>query len=66
MPTPKIHKHSSQVTADPIIPDYVREQYQREGLRGTMRLHAPERASALTSATELTCKLCLRELANAI
>lgn len=66
MRTPKIHKYSSHVTADPIMPEHVREQYQREGLRGTLcGFMRPKEQVPFDVAAGVTCKLCLRELAKA-
>ncbi|MGE8063914.1 hypothetical protein [Pseudomonas sp. NPDC089569] len=69
MSAPKIHKYSSHVAAASIMPDYVRDQYQREGLRGTlcgyMRPSPQVPYSHDSEATAITCKLCLREKAKA-
>lgn len=68
MPTPKIHKYSSHVAADPVMPEHVRDQYQREGLRGTlcgyMRPSTQVPYIHDINATVITCKLCMREVAK--
>lgn len=66
MPEPKIHRYSSHVTASPIMPDYVKEQYRQEGLRGTLCGYMrPAAQVPFQHDAEVTCKLCLREIAKA-
>ncbi|WP_408601485.1 hypothetical protein [Pseudomonas sp. PLMAX] len=62
----KIHRYSSHVAADPIMPDYVRERYRQEGLRGTLCGYMrPATQVPFQHDAEVTCKLCLREIAKA-
>lgn len=61
----KIHRYSSHVTRDPLMPEYVRDQYAREGLRGTLCGYVRPSVQVPYQASDaVTCKLCLRELAK--
>ena len=62
----KIHRYSSHVAADPIMPDYVRERYRQEGLRGTLCGYMrPAGQVPFQHDAGVTCKLCLREISKA-
>lgn len=65
MATPKIHKYSSHVTAAEIMPEHVRAQYQRERLSGTLCGYVSPNDQVVHVNTEVSCKLCLREIAKA-
>lgn len=62
MAAPKIHQYSSHVTSADIMPEHVRDQYQREGLRGTLCGYVRPKDQVPYAKAEVTCKLCLREL----
>jgi hypothetical protein len=48
------------------MPDYVRERYRQEGLRGTLCGYMrPAVQVPFQHDAEVTCKLCLREIAKA-
>ena len=63
MSQPKTHKYSYQVESAEIMPDYVREQYRREGLSGTLCGYMRPKTSAV--AQDITCAHCLRLMAKA-
>lgn len=62
-PGPRVHLYNYAVTADPLMPEHVREQYDREGIKGTACGYV--RPLTTTNAAEVTCTHCLREIAKA-
>jgi hypothetical protein len=59
----KTHKYNYWITANPQMPDHVREQYSREGLKGTLCGYL--RPSTTTEASEVTCFYCKHMMAKA-
>lgn len=60
MSQPKTHLYSYRVESAEIMPDYVREQYRREGLSGTLCGYM--RPATSRQAADVTCKNCLRQM----
>lgn len=60
---PRVHKYNYWVTADPIMPEHVREEYRREGLQGTLCGYVRPKTTSIDS--EVTCIHCLRLMAKA-
>jgi hypothetical protein len=60
---PRVHKYNYWITANPIMPEHVREEYRREGLNGTICGYV--RPKTTTIAAEVNCTHCLRLMAKA-
>lgn len=59
----KTHMYNYWVTADPLMPEHVREQYRREGLKGTLCGYV--RPQTTTDASEVTCFFCRSQMTKA-
>lgn len=60
---PKVHMYNYWVTADPLMPEHVREQYRREGLKGTLCGYV--RPQTTTVSSEVTCFFCRSQMTKA-
>ena len=62
-PRAKTHKYNYWVTADPLMPEHVREQYSREGLKGTLCGYV--RPKTTIEPSDVTCFYCRHLMAKA-